>query len=64
MRQNLLLSANDLRIGDTIIIPGAKKEIPKPVVVPKKTYVATTNTPANSGYQFAAKAKSEYVNTG
>ncbi len=65
MRQNLLLSANDLKIGDTIIIPWAKKEVPKPVVVPKKTYAATTSTTTNnnSGYSFAAKAQSEYVNT-
>lgn len=65
MRQNLLLTANDLKIGDTIIIPGAKKEVPKPVVVPKKTYAATTPSTTNnsSDYSFAAKAQSEYVNT-
>ncbi|MCD5375308.1 LysM peptidoglycan-binding domain-containing protein [Candidatus Gracilibacteria bacterium] len=61
MKQNLLLTANDLKVGDTIIIPGAEKAKPKPVVVPKKTYAAAS-TPS-SGYSFTAKAQSEYVNT-
>jgi LysM repeat protein len=32
MRQNLLLSAADLRADTTLVIPGAKKEIPQPVL--------------------------------
>lgn len=64
MRQNLLLTANDLKIWDTIIIPGAEKEKPKPKVVAKKTYTATTSNSNSWGYSFAAKAQSEYVNTG
>jgi len=62
MRQNLLLTANDLKIWDTIIIPWAIKETPKPKVVPTKTYAATTTT-STPAYSFAAKAQSEYVNT-
>jgi surface antigen len=60
MRQNLLLTANDLKIGDTIIIPGAEKEQAKPVVAPKKTYaaVSTYKAPVTT-----ARAQSEYVNT-
>lgn len=63
MRQNLLLSASDLKVGDTIIIPGAEKEKPKPKPTPKPTYVAKTTTTQSSGYSFAGKAQSEYVNT-
>lgn len=72
MRQNLLLSANDLKIGDTVIIPGAiKEEPPKPKVeVPAKSKGGSGKknpTPAkssgNSGYSFAA-AESEYVSSG
>lgn len=72
MRQNLLLSANDLKIGDTVIIPGAiKEEPPKPKVVApaKNTNSGKKNTsPAksggSSGYSFAAAAESEYVSGG
>ncbi len=74
MRQNLLLSANDLKIGDTVIIPGAiKEEPPKPKVVApakvnasgkKNTPPAKTNSSGNSGYSFAAAAESEYVSAG
>lgn len=60
MRQNLLLAADDLKIGDTIIIPWAEKEQPKPKPVAKKTYTAASWW---SGYSFAGKAQSEYVNT-
>lgn len=60
MRQNLLLAADDLRIGDTIIIPWAEKEIAKPKAVATKTPTTTNNS---SGYSFAAQAQSEYVNT-
>lgn len=60
MRQNLLLTANDLKIGDTIIIPGAEKEQEKPVVVPVKTYTATSTYTAPVT---TAKAQSEYVNS-
>lgn len=60
MKQNLLLTANDLKIGDVIIIPGAQKERPKPKVVPKKTYAAVK---AYSAPVITAKAQSEYVNT-
>lgn len=71
MRQNLLLTANDLKIGDTIIIPGAIKEQPKPKpvqAVAQKTTTTTTTTSTSSsnsggGYSFAAKAQSEYVNS-
>lgn len=63
MRQNLLLSWSDLKIGDTIIIPGAIKEVIKPVI-PTKTYAATSKkSEAQSSYNFSAKAQSEFVNT-
>jgi len=42
MRQNMLLSASDLRVGDIIIIPGAIIEKPKPA--PKPTPQAQANT--------------------
>jgi len=61
MKQNLLLTANDLKIGESIIIPGAIKEVPKPKpkpVVARSTPSATA--PANN---FVAAAKSEYVNS-
>ena len=63
MRQNLLLSANDLKIGDTIIVPGAIKEVPKPVVVPTKTYAATNSSAAKAAVVSAAPAQSEFVNS-
>lgn len=44
MRQNLLLTAAELKIGDTIIIPGAEKDIPKPVVAPKAVYANTSSS--------------------
>lgn len=61
MRQNLLLSAKDLKIWDTIVIPGAVKEKPKPK--PKPVYAAKSSTKSSGGYSFAGKAQSEYVNT-
>lgn len=64
MRQNLLLSAGDLKIGDNIIIPWAIKEIPKPKaipVAPGKAVANTSSASSNSGYGFAAAAQSEYV---
>jgi surface antigen len=65
MRQNLLLTANDLKIGDTIIIPGAEKYIPEPVVVPTKTYAAAkTTTSTYKAPATTAVAQSEYVNAG
>ena len=62
MRQNLLLTANDLKIGDTVIIPWAVKEQPKPKPQPQ-TVARVTPTAKTSGYSFAAKAQSEYINT-
>jgi len=64
MRQNLLLSASDLKIGDTIIIPGAIKVIPKPVVVPSTKAVAKSSagSAATPTAAYSAPApKSEYV---
>lgn len=65
MRQNMLLTANDLKIWDVIIIPGAEKELPKPIVAPqtsKQAVVKNTNTSWKSGwYAFTEKSKSEYV---
>lgn len=65
MRQNLLLTPEELKIGDTIIIPWAIKEQPKPKVVPKKTFASasTSSKPSWGGYSFAEKAQSEYVNS-
>ena len=68
MRQNLLLSASDLKADATIIVPWAKKEEPKPVIAAApKNYSKPSSTVSNSssgwGYSFAAKAQSEYVNT-
>jgi LysM repeat protein len=44
MRQNLLISASELKAGNNIIIPGAKKEEVKPVeqILVKKTNTKTT----------------------
>lgn len=67
MRQNLLLSANDLKIGDTIIIPGAIKETPKPkVVAPAKVNTSgkKNTTPAKSSGNTYVAAESEYVAAG
>jgi len=36
LAQNQLDASNDLQIGQQLIIPGAKKELPKPVIVDKK----------------------------
>lgn len=63
MRQNLLLSANDLQIGDTIIIPGAKKVVPKPVVAPTQTFASTPSTNRNVPASTAPAAQSQYVNS-
>lgn len=65
MRQNLLLTASDLKVGDTIVVPGAQKEVPKPKPVAQgiKTYAKTTTSQPSGWYSFAAKASSEYVNT-
>ncbi len=71
MRQNLLLTANDLKIGDTIIIPGAIKEVPKPPVV---IAAKTTGKPSSTGVTVktsgkvtvaasGGKAPSEYVSS-
>jgi len=65
MRQNLLLTAKELQIGDTIIIPGAEKEQPKPKVVAKKA-VTSNSSSSGWGYSFTQstpKAQSQYVNT-
>jgi len=71
MRQNMLLSASDLRVGDIIIIPGAIIEKPKPA--PKPTPQAQANTTSTRavaktssdswGHSFAAQANSQNVNT-
>ncbi len=63
MRQNLLLSASDLKIGDTIIIPGAEKERPKIKAI--KTYASTkTTTKQTTSYTASTpKAQSQYVNS-
>lgn len=66
MRQNLLLSAADLKAWSTIVVPWAKKIAPKPVIsaAPKRTTSTTTASKNTSTwYSFAAKAKSEYVST-
>jgi len=70
MRQNLLLSASDLKANSTIVIPGAEKEVPKPKPKPKPTVTYAKNTTtstktSNSGgwYSFANQAASEYVNS-
>lgn len=63
MRQNLLLTAEELKIGDTIIIPGAEKDVPEPVVAPKAVVANnTTSTTTTSNYT-APAAQSQYVNT-
>lgn len=62
MQQNLLLSPTDLRIGETIIIPGATKPKPKPKPKPKTTTIARNTNNGSWGYSFAGKAQSEYVN--
>jgi LysM repeat protein len=36
LAQNQLDASTDLQIGQQLIIPGAIKEIPKPVIIPKK----------------------------
>lgn len=64
MRQNLLLAASDLQIGDSIIIPGAIKAKPKPKPKASTNRIASSSKNNGSGwYTFAAKAQSEYVNT-
>ncbi len=62
MKQNLLLKAEDLKIGDQIIIPGAVKKVPKPKPTSKPKY--TKKPSAKSwGYAFTARGKSQYVNS-
>ncbi len=64
MRQNLLLSASDLRIWDTIIIPGAMKKSVQKTPKPQKTYSSSSSVSQNTWwYSFAQYAQSEYVNT-
>jgi len=64
MRQNLLLSAGDLKSWDTIIVPGAIKIIPKPVVAPAqavaKSSAGAKATPT-AAYSAPVAAKSNYV---
>jgi len=64
MRQNLLLSAGDLKSGIDIMIPWAKKEIAEPVLAAAPTRTTTSTSTGNGSwwYAFAAKAQSEYVN--
>ena len=47
MRQNMLLSASELRIGDTIIIPGGIIEPPKPAPRPTPAPQPQRNTTQN-----------------
>lgn len=69
MRQNLLLSASDLKIGDTLIIPGAIQEPPKPAPIPQQSrntnrpVVSTSSNSNTGGYSFANQAASQNVNT-
>lgn len=69
MRQNLLLSASDLKSNTTLVIPWARKQAPKTATISTapKSYSKPTTTTAksngSSGYSFANQAASQYVNT-
>ena len=63
MRQNMLLSASELSTGETLIIPGAIIEPPKPVPAPQpqrnttqNRAVANTSTPASTSAPAPATA--------
>lgn len=64
MRQNLLLSASDLKSDIDIMIPGAKKEVSQPTLsaAPART-VAKSTSNGSGGYGFASQARSEYVSS-
>lgn len=63
MRQNLLLKAEDLKIGASIVIPGAKKEIPKPKPPVRKTYASSKSSSRTASQPNVAQSASEYVNS-
>ena len=63
MRQNLLLSASDIKAGQNLIIPWARKIEPKPAQTPTSTKTYTKSTTTTTGYSFSTAAASEYVNT-
>ena len=69
MRQNMLLSASELRIGDTLIIPGAiiepPKPAPRPTPAPQPQRNATqsravASTPTASTSQAVANTQGRY----
>ena len=62
LAQNLMNSNDTLSKGKTLIVPGAVKPKPKPVVV-APTYARSTSSSSSGWYSFAAAAQSEYVNT-
>ncbi len=56
-----------IKVGSELMLPGAKKIIPKPkYVAPKKTYAKTNSKSkinGNGGYKFADLASSKYSTT-
>jgi len=60
LTQNLLSSQDGLKTWDVLVLPGAKKIIPKVVYNPKPT--TTTTTTSNNEYSFASQANSTYTN--
>ncbi len=64
MRQNLLLSAADLKADATLIIPWAKKEIPQPVLAAAPASNTSSNTSTNTVARNTGTSSSQYVNTG
>lgn len=63
LKQNLLSSQDNLKTWDVLVLPGAKKIIPKPVYKPKpKTYAKSTSSYNWAwGYSFANQANSTYT---
>lgn len=60
LTQNLLSLEDNLKAWDVLVLPGAKKIIPKPVYVPKAT-VKTTAPASQPAYSFSNNANSTYT---
>ena len=61
LEQNLLTKDDPFVIWDIIVIPWAKKIIPKPVYKPAPKSYATTSQSTTGWYNFAKYANSQYV---
>ncbi|MBW7954943.1 LysM peptidoglycan-binding domain-containing protein [Candidatus Gracilibacteria bacterium] len=64
-QNNLSGASSSINIGQELIIPGAIKDIPKPVIVANKPIVKNNNTKNNNNkqYSFTSGGNSEFINT-